>query len=201
MVDVAPLSRRAGRTIKGEQAKLELADHALRELARLGYAHTSMRDIATAADMNLGRLNYYFEDKTDLIVFTIRRFKQTFVARLAEAVERGGSVDAVIEVLVDSATKGAAVHRFWYDLRTQSLFDPAFRDVVGEIEADMAAMTIRTLRLVAPEKDSTQFLSLANSLIDGVFFRGMQASLRGDVGAADKMRAELAMAAAHYRAS
>jgi hypothetical protein len=47
------------------------------------------------------------------------------------------------------ATRSAAIHRLWYDLRSQSLFEEAFRDDVAEIDGSLQDMIWRLVRAYA----------------------------------------------------
>ncbi len=189
------------KTAKGLQRKTELADQALRSLSAQSYARTSLRDIAAAADINLGRLHYYFGDKSELIVFTVRRFKQTFIARLAEIIVDRHSVEEAIEALVESAVTSTTMHRFWYDLRNQALFEPKYRDVVSEIEHELKAMTGTVLRLIDPARDPEPFRDLAYVALDGIFFQGIQAVLFGDDSVRERMTQALFAVVMAYRAA
>ena len=57
------------RSAKRSRRKDELALAAIDALKQLGYARTSLRDIAEISGVSVGMLHYYFEDKTDLITF------------------------------------------------------------------------------------------------------------------------------------
>jgi AcrR family transcriptional regulator len=50
----------------GEQSRVRLQRTALRLFAQRGYRQTSTRDIAEAADVNIGAISYYFGDKAGL---------------------------------------------------------------------------------------------------------------------------------------
>ena len=69
-------------SLKREKRRIELSDHAIHCFAEQGYAETSLRDIAAAAGINLGRLHYYFGSKTDLVTFAIRRYKSSYITNL-----------------------------------------------------------------------------------------------------------------------
>ena len=59
--------------------KRPIAESAITALQELGFANTSLRDIAAKSDMSLGMLHYYFEDRSDLIIYCVRIYKQDFV--------------------------------------------------------------------------------------------------------------------------
>ena len=55
------------RVDKFEARRAELADAALATLGELGYARTSLREIAQKTEFSHGVLHYYFRDKNELI--------------------------------------------------------------------------------------------------------------------------------------
>ncbi len=132
------------------ETKVELANHAIAALAELGYARTSMRDIAAQSQRSIGALNYYFEDKSDLISYCVRIYKQDFVRQIDEiiagATSRETLVNNFIAGFVQTLDEEAITHRLWYDIRSQSLFDDGFHNVVVEIEQALIDMVGRLLR-------------------------------------------------------
>ena len=60
---------------KFAERRAELADAALQTLSELGYARTSLREIAQNSAFTHGVLHYYFEDKVDLILCGVRQYK------------------------------------------------------------------------------------------------------------------------------
>ena len=67
---------------KFEERRRELADAALQTLSELGYARTSLREIAQNSAFSHGVLHYYFRDKVDLIIYCVRQYKAVCVQRL-----------------------------------------------------------------------------------------------------------------------
>ena len=64
-----------GRVDKFSARRIELAEAALETLAELGYARTSLREIAQKSEFTHGVLHYYFSDKVDLICCCVRHYK------------------------------------------------------------------------------------------------------------------------------
>src|SRR5882724_4138226 len=60
------------RVDKFSARRIELAEAALETLAELGYARTSLREIAQKSEFTHGVLHYYFSDKVDLICCCVR---------------------------------------------------------------------------------------------------------------------------------
>src|SRR5436189_5951208 len=63
------------RVDKFSARRIELAEAALETLAELGYARTSLREIAQKSEFTHGVLHYYFSDKVELICCWFRRYK------------------------------------------------------------------------------------------------------------------------------
>src|SRR6202165_2337501 len=69
------------RVDKFSARRIELAEAALRTLSELGYARTSLREIAQNSEFTHGVLHYYFRDKVDLILCSVRQYKAQCVTR------------------------------------------------------------------------------------------------------------------------
>lgn len=185
-------SEAAKRPGKRADRKRELAEHAIAALGSLGYARTTLRDIASRSGVSLGVLHYYFEDKIDLISYCVRIYKDTFVATLdaimaadlpSEAVA-AGLIDGLVATVADHAN----THRLWYDIRSQALFDEAFRPVVAEIEGALIALVERLLGRLRIEGESPTSAYLR---LDAVFRHHLQRHLFGDGEALGDFRAAL----------
>jgi len=66
----------AVRRDKFAERRAELGEAALLTLAELGYARTSLREIAQNSAFSHGVLHYYFSDKLDLILCSVRQYWQ-----------------------------------------------------------------------------------------------------------------------------
>jgi AcrR family transcriptional regulator len=175
---------------KFAERRAQLAAAALQTLAEQGYARTSLRDIAQNSDFSHGVLHYYFTDKFDLITYCVRQYKaecvtryDAIVATAATAAElRGGFGAAMAGTLREDAT----MHRLWYDLRNQSLFDEAFRADVLDIDQSLERMIWRIVSRYAElsEAPPTVTPSLAYAVMDGLFQHALLRHLGGDASAA-----------------
>ena len=68
-----PLGTRASTTPRRDQ----LAESALATLGELGYAKTSLREIAQHSAFSHGVVHYYFSNKEELITYCVRYYKRT----------------------------------------------------------------------------------------------------------------------------
>ncbi|MET0167955.1 MAG: helix-turn-helix domain-containing protein, partial [Vicinamibacterales bacterium] len=111
--------------------RIELAQAALETLGELGYARTSLREIAQKSEFTHGVLHYYFSDKVDLICCSVRYYKTRCATRydqvVATAQSREELMSGFLEKLGETVREEAPMHRLWYDLRSQALFEDAFR--------------------------------------------------------------------------
>jgi AcrR family transcriptional regulator len=71
----------------------QLAEAARQTLAELGYANTSLRDIAQNSDFSHGVLHYYFADKFELITYCVRQYKAECVKRYDSIVATAATTD------------------------------------------------------------------------------------------------------------
>ena len=135
------------RVDKFSARRIELAEAALETLAELGYARTSLREIAQKSEFTHGVLHYYFSDKVDLICCCVRHYKAKCVTRYDQitsaAQSREELMKGFLEKLGETVRDEAQMHRLWYDLRSQSLFEEAFRDDVAEIDKSLEDMVWR----------------------------------------------------------
>jgi AcrR family transcriptional regulator len=182
--------RQLGKIDKFAQRRAQLANSALRTLSELGYARTSLREIAQNSEFSHGVLHYYFRDKVDLITYCVREYKAVTVSRydqvLAAASTAAELRDSFVNGMATSLERDAAMHRLWYDLRDQSMFEESFRDDVREIEHSIERMVGRIvseyadrsgLRLTVPAR-------VVYAMVDGVFQHALLGYLAGDERAA-----------------
>jgi AcrR family transcriptional regulator len=182
---------------KFEERRRELADAALQTLSELGYARTSLREIAQNSSFSHGVLHYYFRDKVELITYCVRQYKSacsrrydTIVATADSADElASGFLDALITTLVEDAT----MHRLWYDLRSQALFEDSFREDVLEIDAMLERMIWRVLSRYAELAGSEIAGSspAVYAMFDGLFQQALLRHLSGQPDAGANLRANV----------
>ena len=177
--------------------RIELAEAALATLAELGYARTSLREIAQKSDFTHGVLHYYFSDKFDLICCSVRHYKAKCVTRYdqitATAKSRGELLDGFLEKLGETIRTEAHMHRLWYDLRAQALFEDAFRDDVTAIDKSLEDMMWRVVSRYAQLGRKTPAISpeALYALFDGLFQKCLLRHLSGDEQAVSELQAEI----------
>ncbi|WP_120499574.1 TetR/AcrR family transcriptional regulator [Roseovarius sp. EL26] len=182
---------------KFEARRAELADAALSTLSRLGYARTSLRDIAENTEFSHGVLRYYFDDKLDLITQCIRQYKAVCVKRYDVATTTAATqdelLDGFIAQLSETLVAETHLHRLWYDLRSQALFEAALRDDVQKIDSDLEQMIWRVVARYAEMEGGSPKLSpkALYALFDGLFQAALAQVVAGEDTAVSEMEKEL----------
>lgn len=194
MGDVAVRAERAS-TDKFAARRRELADSALSAIAERGYARTGMRDVAAHSDLSHGALHYYFEDKDDLIRQAIWQYKSECARRYDPIVETSETAQELARRFGDEMAATlrdeSDMHRLWYDLRNQALFDAGFRDTIIAIDALLSDMVWAVVQRFSELEGRAPVVdpSSAYALFDGIFLNALIAYLRGDLDAVEHLRA------------
>jgi AcrR family transcriptional regulator len=180
---------------KFTERRAQLAASALQTLSELGYARTSLREIAQNSEFSHGVLHYYFSDKVDLLTHCVRQYEAVCVTRYDEIVATASSADELETgfgaAMALTLSTDAPMHRLWYDLRNQSLFEESFRADVLEIDQRREDMIWRVVSRYAQLRERAVAVSPPESYatFDGLFQQGLLRHLAGR----DDAAAELAV--------
>jgi TetR/AcrR family transcriptional repressor of bet genes len=178
---------------KYDQRRNELAESALRTLGERGYTRTSLREIATNSEFSHGVVHYYFADKLELIVYCVRYYKARCVTRydgvVADSTSAGGLVDAFAAKLAETIRDEGPMHSLWYDLRSESMFEPGLREAVTLIDRTLEEMIWRVVSRFAELAGRDVRLSSATAygLLDGLFQQALLAHIAGRADALDEL--------------
>ncbi|MFY9892227.1 MAG: TetR/AcrR family transcriptional regulator [Streptosporangiaceae bacterium] len=182
---------------KFAERRTQLAAAALQTLAELGYARTSLREIAQNSEFSHGVLHYYFSDKIELITCCVRQYKAECVKRYDGIVASASTADQLRldfgAVMAGTLRDEAKMHRLWYDLRNQSQFDDAYRADVDEIDLSLERMIWRIVSKFAELRGVTPALTspAAYAVYDGVFQHALFRYLTGDASAVAALEQEV----------
>lgn len=182
---MAQAATRANPLDKHDARRRALAESALRTLGELGYAKSSLREIANNSEFTHGVVHYYFADKIDLIVYCVKYYKATCVQRydgvVADAVSPAKLLEAFEAKLRETIIDEAPMHRLWYDLRSQSMFEPSLQEAVIEIDRTLEEMIWRVITKYAELSGSEPSMTphAAYGLLDGLFQQALLAYVSG----------------------
>ncbi|MCV7179415.1 TetR/AcrR family transcriptional regulator [Mycolicibacterium sphagni] len=170
----------AGTTARGAARRTEIIDAAIEVMARVGLAGLSMRLVAHQAQIPLGALTYYFDDKSDLIAQAFAQLSDREidrVVRTAEGLQPSMSPSALADLVADmiiegfSTPRGAIITR--YELVTEASRDERLRPLFEAWYAAMVPALSRLFREIGshrPELDSRTILAVMAGLeIDNLY--------------------------------
>ncbi|MDT5168186.1 MAG: TetR/AcrR family transcriptional regulator, regulator of biofilm formation and stress response [Mycobacterium sp.] len=172
--------RSTGITARGAQRRIEIIDAAIAVMAQVGLAGLSMRVVANQAQIPLGALSYYFDDKSDLIAQAFQQLSDREIERVVRTAERlqptmsaEQLADLVADMIIDGFTSppGAIVTR--YELVTEASRDERLRPMFEAWYAAMVPALSRLFRDLGshqPELDSRTVMAVMAGLeIDNIY--------------------------------
>lgn len=180
-----------------DERRIKLAESALRTLGELGYARTSLRDIAANSEFSHGVVHYYFRDKTELIIFCVKHYKTQCMHRYDSVVEESTAADGLLtgfaDKLVETLTQEPSMHRIWYDLRSQSMFQEELRADVYDIDRGLEDMIWRVVTRYAELSESRPMIEsrAAYTMFDGIFESALRDFLADRAGTVEWIRAQV----------
>lgn len=193
----APKASRRTPADKHDERRKALAESALRTLGELGYARASLREIANNSEFSHGVVHYYFNDKLELIIYCVRYYKQRCVHRYDDVVAEATSPEDLAarfgDKLVETIVEEAPMHRLWYDLRSQSMFEESLREAVAQIDQSLEDMIARVLGRYAELAgvDPAIPSPVAYGMFDGIFQQALLGHLYGRDGVLEDLRARV----------
>jgi len=180
--DLKPVDsqRSTGNTARGAQRRIEIIDAAIEVMAQVGLVGLSMRVVANQAQMPLGALSYYFDDKSDLVAQAFQQLSDREIERVVRTAEQlqptmsaEQLADLVADMIIDGFTspQGAIVTR--YELVTEASRDERLRPMFEAWYVAMVPALSRLFRDLGshqPELDSRTVMAVMAGLeIDNIY--------------------------------
>jgi AcrR family transcriptional regulator len=182
---------------KFAERRAELAGAALQALGELGYARTSLREIAQNSRFSYGVLHYYFADKLELILYCVKEYKTLCATRYKQMAVDAQDADALANVfalgLAQTAREDAIMHRLWYDVRSQSMFESSLHPDVLDISASLQEMIWKIVTRYAELSATTLIVGpeTAYAIFDGLFQHALFNHLAGSDSALSTLAGEV----------
>ncbi|ALX66291.1 TetR/AcrR family transcriptional regulator [Microbacterium sp. XT11] len=194
MTTVAERAAR-GSVDKFARRRRMLAESALATIAEHGFARTGLRDIAQHSGLSHGTLHYYFADKDDLVGESVWLYKSACARRYDDIVATATSGEELASRVAAEMSwtlrNEAPMHRLWYDLRNQAMFDSGFEETIVRIDELLEKMVWAIVERYSQLTGRPAVLEPAGAygLVDGLFQHALIRQLRGDADAAERLRA------------
>jgi AcrR family transcriptional regulator len=142
-----------GKTRKGEATRERILDAALDLFRTQGYADTTMRQIAQAADVAVGNAYYYFASKDQLILAFYERNHADHVAALGDALETTKEFRERLRVLLRTKVDSAMPYRRLSTKLFTSAADP--ESPLSPFSPESAPLRASAVRLMAEVIDGS----------------------------------------------
>jgi len=169
---------------KRELTKQTLAARALVPLAAQGYAAIGLREIASELGVSLGSLHYYFNDKNELLSSSMQQYKLQSLGEL-QAITHANTpasekTNAFVDLMCVRITQETQLHRLWFDMRVQALYNDELKEVIDQYEEAFSEVSRQLLSAIG---SSTIPAAQASAIFSGLFFDGVRDALRGNTQA------------------
>ena len=168
-----------GRAEIKEIRRTQLIEATIDMIARHGFAALTLADIAKAAHLSSGIVNFYFRSKEELLIATFRHLAAGYERAIEQAIARAGDdpadqLAAVIEADADPRVAGRKHVTVWYAFWGEARWRPEFLDVCAEI-SDRFYNQTRALCATIAERGGYRDLDLDaiargfNAMSDGLW--------------------------------
>lgn len=161
---------------KGEIKRQQILALARQKLIDDGHDVLSMRDLAVAADMRLGNLQYYFKTKEALVTEIFREEAETDIAALdqilSEAMQKSGDpithLSALLLYVLEKWSGDAG--RIFSSMAYLKQYNAAYEPIYDEVYEAFYLAQIKPLMLIQPGLTKSAYKAKARlicALIDG----------------------------------
>lgn len=174
----------------------ELIEATIDQLAKRGFDGTTLADVATAAGMSRGIVNFHFDTKEKLLVETLRTLSDEYRGHWKAALKAAGTdpaarlwalVSADFDRRICTPRKLGAWCAFWGEAKSR----PTYRDLCSANDEDYQATVIELCRdLAAPGQDHAALARVIVCMLEGLWLHLMMAP--------KDLKREQALASARY---
>ncbi|MEX2298670.1 MAG: transcriptional regulator BetI [Dongiaceae bacterium] len=162
-----------------EFRRFQLIEATIDTVARKGFTDLTLADVADAARLSRGIVNFYFRSKEELLAETLRYMTHEYEKTWRETMSRAGSDPAVrLRVMVDGdfgprtgSRKRVAV---WYAFWGEARWRPEYLRICQEVSAQYFAETRILVEAIVTEGgysnlDADLVARGLNAMIDGLW--------------------------------
>lgn len=170
--------RKASRELRRQQ----LVDATIECLARRGFSETTLADVADAAGLSRGIVNFHFESKDKLLQATLQHMADEYAAHWRAALVRAGpkpadQLRAVVEMHFDRAIssrrKLAAWVAFWGEAKSR----PTYKALCGardvQYQETLVALCVALVAEGRRQVDPHAVALGLDSMLEGLWLRLM----------------------------
>ena len=123
-----------------EARKVQLMEATIDCIAARGFADLTLADIAKAAGLSVGIVNFYFRSKDVLLIETLRHLVADYVQQTNENIRNAGTTAAAqIEAMIESDFHRTIANRkrvtVWYAFWGETRWRPEFLKICQQLSA------------------------------------------------------------------
>ena len=159
----------------------ELIEATIDQLAKRGFEGTTLADVATAAGMSRGIVNFHFDTKEKLLVETLRTLSDEYRGHWKAALKAAGAdpaarlwalVSADFDRRICTPRKLGAWCAFWGEAKSR----PTYRELCSANDEEYQATVIELCRgLAAPGQDHAALARVIVVMLEGFWLHLMMA--------------------------
>jgi TetR/AcrR family transcriptional regulator, transcriptional repressor of bet genes len=168
-----------GRAEIKEIRRTQLIEATIDMIARRGFAALTLADIAKAAHLSSGIVNFYFPSKEELLVTTLRHLAVSYERFIEQAIGQAGDepaeqLAAIIEADFDPRVASRKHVTVWYAFWGEARWRPEYLEICAEISGRFFFQT-RALCAAIAERGGYRGLDLDaiargfNAMSDGLW--------------------------------
>lgn len=140
----------------GELTRERILEHALPLFAQHGFAGTSTRMVAGAAEVNVATLAYYFGDKKGLYLAVMERQYTDMVAAAPAALTMKSTPSETVDALVDTAWDFIKTHRTHIQLIIRHVLDAGqHEEIVDRFSEPLMEQAAAVVAMFRPDWSET----------------------------------------------
>jgi TetR/AcrR family transcriptional repressor of bet genes len=162
-----------------EARKVQLMEATIDCIAARGFAELTLAEVAKAAGLSVGIVNFYFRSKDVLLIETLRHLVAEYIQQTTENIRNAGpSAAAQIAAMIESDFHRAVANRkkvtVWYAFWGETRWRPEFLKICQQLSDSFHSETRETFaRLIAEGGYSNVDADLVargfDAMIDGLW--------------------------------
>lgn len=167
------------RELAKEARRRQLIEATIDGIARKGFADVKISDVAEAAGLSVGIVNFYFKSKDALLIATLKHLVEDYEQHVAQTLARAGKsaaaqIDAMIEADFARTHANRKYVTVWYAFWGETRWRPEFSKLCADLStAFQNSMTATIKRLIAEGDYQNVDAGLVargfNAMIDGLW--------------------------------
>lgn len=167
------------RELAKEARRLQLIEATIDGIARKGFTDVKIADVAEAAGLSVGIVNFYFKSKDALLIATLKHLVEEYERHVAQSLGRAGKsaaaqIDAMIEADFARTHANRKYVTVWYAFWGETRWRPEFSKLCADLSTSFQASMTESMRQLIEEGgyqdiDPSLVARGFNAMIDGLW--------------------------------